>query len=463
MSFKNISRIFLVAFFFGCRTTTGALSPLSDSASSTEQQATSNWFEDNFTSKKNPASVQRIGYIRYSRNNAKSGLRNINHCTVIHGYGLSQKVAETIQGNDVLMRKFVEAYFGSKFATHMLDHVCQSMYFPVFDSNDSTILEVTTRMERFVNEVSCASSAGAIPEPFNRDRAAKQRACAVIGHSKGGAVVTNMARRCMQKSSKMGQTGCARISEFYSATGVNQGAGAAVLLYGAKGAGPLTDQLAQYYLNFNWLQNAGLAGDIFGKEISTAIGIAWNIDGVESSNPTWFDLHPGTPMEDGKPLHVVNSIGLERKGWFMGDYAASGVARVVDGSGNTKIGCGTPLDGSETTPNRLICHTFGRAVGQVHSSGLQNLFNDGLRYSKANNRFFDPQTKNAAYLKEVTWDSYNVTDGFAELSSTLGVCKRSKRFLANCVAFDDLNHQATAGGALEATQHMMEQLKQVTP
>jgi hypothetical protein len=463
VSLENRIVILLALALFGCRTTTDIKATLSDTATSTEQKSEMIWFGDGFTSKTNPGSVQKIGYLRYTRNNGKTGLRPINHCTVIHGYGLSQKVAETIQGSEFLLRKFVEAYFGARYATYMMDHVCQSMFFPVFDSNDSTIFEVTTRMEKFLTNASCDAASTRIPSPFNVNENNKQRSCAIIGHSKGGAVVTNIARRCMQMTSTMGQQTCERIAEFYSATGVNQGAGAAVLLYGAKGASSLTDSLANYYVNFNWLQNVGLAGDIFGKEIATSIGLAWNVDGDEPTNPTWFDLHPGTPMEGNVPLYVINNIGIERKGWFKGDYAASGVAKVMNGAGTAKIGCGTPLDGKETTPNRLICHGFGTAVGQVHSSGLLNLFNDGLRYSKNNNRFYDPAAKNAQYLNSVTWDSYNITDGFAELSSTLGVCKRSKTFKNNCIAFDDLNHQATAGGAFEATLHMSEQLKQITP
>lgn len=385
----------------------------------------------------------------------------IKHCVLQHGYGVTQSAIDNaikvrdfqrfFQKSFTTLHTFGSVYFGAHLVDDLLQGPCENVTVAAQESNNSTILEMTRRTERFlVSEGFCST-----------------RSCALYGHSKGGAVVYNIARRCMEQSSdsKMGAKACQNIKEVYSATGVVQGASAPALILGAKTLKNQNQSLDECRFVTEAFQ--GLS-TLYAKTLLKAGGLAWDLDSDKTSktNPTWFDLSPTAPQEYGRPLYLANSVPLEKRGWLTADFAASATKHRFDGRLSEGLGCGD-LGPAPREPDRYatwllqkeLCTKFGNSLGMIHGDTLKFVFEEGAREMK---RVADSLDQQSDYLEDVfSWDSFQVGDGFADYDLALASCKRSlnapKSAAQSCYTFSGLNHQATAGGAKNARNHAIAQ------
>lgn len=395
-----------------------------------------------------------VTFAKYSAQTSPS--RRIRTCFLVHGYGITAPVFEYIK--DYAAKDFASIYFGPSTVETLLDTVCKEVVVLIQESNDTTILEMTLRTESMMRGLGCESSVA-------NDVGVKWP-CAIIGHSKGGAVATTIARRCMLQTSTLGERGCKGLGEIYSATGVPFGAGATLLIYGAYQTAPSAarDALIGGF--------ATLAGNMIVAGLNAhaaqgtfaAINMVWKLDAPYEANPTWRDLSPGAPMEGGVPLYLASSVPLEKTGWLVADYAASGTNTQIGVDALTGIGCGTAT-GSLTSPNRLGCEAFAKGLTLVHLPTLKDAFLEGRRLAVRNSRFFDPRQPNAAradYFNRFTWESYQTGDGLADYHSALGPCWLGGSAVpaGSCTTLRNINHQASAGGAQEALDDFVAKLKE---
>lgn len=365
------------------------------------------------------------------------GQRRLDRCVLQHGFGVEQTLLDF---KTLTYDLFVSTYFGDDTIHALLDSVCESVYVTVQESNTTSILEMTQRTEVLLRDIACPITKG------------KQLRCALVGHSKGGAVAFSIARRCMQERSLLGKEGCGRLLEVYSATGVIQGAMGSFIAYGAA----LT-------------RNSEHAA-LFTKVLGFGANLVWKVYAdfkPGKNNPIWLDLSPLAPMEDGVPLFLANNVILKKEGWLKADFAASAVSFTFKGKGDEKLfGCGDEKRAESNRLNYHGCRVFGSSAALLHSDKLRPSFFAGLEAMKADDRLYRSNNKSPRFLDEVTWQRYQQSDGLADLRLAIGSCQAglrvpgAARAVRSCTVFEDLNHLATAGGGPKAIADLLRQLGQ---
>lgn len=353
--------------------------------------------------------------------------KRIGRCYVQHGFGAPN---ELVVRSAFRYDSFVNAYYGPEFVQALLESSCGEVIVAVQESIDTSILEMTQRTERFLRDSVC-----------NNPALPGQIGCAYIGHSKGGAVAYNVARRCMQRTSEMGEEPCGRLGEVFSAAGVVQGA---LLTFTALGA----------YAE----QRRGMQSD-FTKVLGGAIHAALNVyqEYVPGkTNPVWMDLSPAAPLENGMPIYSANEVVLRRAGWFRGDFASLSSDFDFETEKRPISGCGEGWSLFE-----FGCRRFGSYSYVIHEKELSATFERGV--SEMQSR---PET--SAFMKMhadvFTWANQQKSDGLADFLLANSSCKKgllvqgAERSVQRCAVITDLNHWASAGGGQEARKVILEEL-----
>lgn len=401
--------------------------------------------------------------------------RPIQRCVLLHGYGVTQSrlnqfaklapAVRTLSTHLNYQASFAAIYFGQATISELLAKSCESVFVPLQESNNTTVFEMTQRTEMFLRDEVC-----------NLDTVGKNRiGCALVGHSKGGAIAFNIARRCMDKTSLLGEKGCRQLGKIYSAAGVLQGASAPAVILGAKLLMEKSDREAGSVFTAmdNWSAT-------FSRLLLKTSDLLWDMrsDKAELTNPTWFDLSPLSPQEDNRPLYLINDIVLEKKNWLVADYAASISGHQFDGRIDDWVGCGTRAATPSPTSDAMhfhahetLCRVFGNAMGTIHSDLLRPAFEEGARAFHALAKRYnnlDEVGGRTDFLDDIlTWDRYQVGDGFADFELGLGACRRGYKMpgsaVTSCLETSEINHQAAAGGAAEVRRHIVEHLGRGLP
>lgn len=417
----------LIAIGAGCR----SLDPRRPFADAAATESPRLRFDSKVPARVEPNSVSGEVFFKVFRTPAgQRGKRPLDVCVLQHGFGVGQTL---LTFKSLTYDAFVSTYYGGGTVTALLRSTCDSVFVPMQESNRTSILEMTERTEVFLREIACPA------------RPKKALRCAYVGHSKGGAVAFNIARRCMQKRSLLGSDGCSRIHKIYSATGVIQGALGALVVHGAA-----------------LLRNSEHQ-QLFASLLGWGMNLVWDVYEPHvpgKSNPVWLDLSPLAPMEDGVPLYKANSVTLTRSGWLAADFAASGVDfRFNDDGSSILHGCGQA--GQSSVLNARSCQAFGVAVGRLHSAALRPSFEAGLRDLTAR----APTTPDSGpFIQSLNWNEYQQGDGLADLKLSLSACRKgllvkpALRAVRSCTIFGGLNHLATAGGGPEALADLIKHL-----
>lgn len=385
--------------------------------------------------------------------------RPLKTCFLMHGHGFSQKTVDRLVGKTVrfprlrrilpvsVFDSFVNSYFGEPFVQDLGANACQEIYVLLRESVNTSIHEMVLQTENLVKTI-CGGE--------TKRGVSGQRDCALVGHSKSGAVVTSIVRRCMDKISKLGESGCQNISEAYSAAGVNLGSGVSAILLGAKVADqsealPSMDSIlgigASFLLNG---AEQGFSGSLLG-------------DRGPGLNPLWADLGPISSLEENKTLYGQHyNFFPVHTGWWKGDYAASAGGIKYSGLEHETIGSGTlALPGIEapyTILQNAAYEAFSFAVGNLHFNQLRGLYDSGIE------EFEHLSPSFAEYgHPEFTWDSYQESDGYVERISALQPClnglEMESSSVTDCSFLPNIHHLALAGAAREAATLMVTQLR----
>ena len=353
--------------------------------------------------------------------------RRIQRCYVQHGFGAPN---DLVQRTSFRYDHFVGAYYGPEFVQALLDSVCGQVIVGLQESIETSILEMTRRTERFLRDAVC-----------NVEPVPGKIGCAYIGHSKGGAVAYNVARRCMQQTSEMGAQACSNLGEVFSAAGVVQGA---LLAFTALGAYAEKDKEVQSDLT-----------RLLGGAIHAALNLYQDyIPG--KTNPVWMDLSPAAPLENGTPIYTANQAVLRRGGWFRGDFASLASDFDFETSQLPIRGCGEGYSFFE-----MGCRRFGSAAHVMHARDLTQTFNRGVQEMTARPDISDFMKRYAAVF---TWENQQKSDGLADLVLAEASCKKGlevqgqERSVQRCAVITDMNHWASAGGGPEARAVILEEL-----
>lgn len=260
--------------------------------------------------------------------------------------GLGNKV-DALGEMDVLTA-FSNFYQGRSFREKLLASACSRVIVAVQESTQSSILEMTVRTERFLKEVAC--------RPVNLSQ--RQWPCAIIGHSKGGAVATSIVRRCMAAQparktgeplylggSDLGEATCRGIGLVYALAGTNEGVGMTVALAGLiasdrqRQAAEKSDSSVVKFFAETVTKNPLIAEGLKRLRTLKSAEKKLRIDLVgektDQSNPTWYDLSPialvdGVSSKDpSRRLTIAEQHGpdfrvMRNQGWFRGYYVAGG-------------------------------------------------------------------------------------------------------------------------------------------
>lgn len=368
----------------------------------------------------------RVLYRKYSLPEQAMQPRRIDQCYMQHGYVVDQGMMNAVAGGDVaLLDAFVENYYSQRLIKELLATSCRTVILGIHEVIYTNLYESTLRTESFMRDVVCDS-----------------QSCGVFGHSKGGNMVSHMARRCMQETSLMGEAACKDVKEFYSASGTSHGAGFAAVVYGIYLRNPdsfrlvMMEKLAQFF------------------GIRLGFTAADQMDYIPGeTNPIWLDISPATPMENGIPAFVANEVALEHQGWLVGDYAASNTKFDYTKSIRALYGC-TRVAGAQNYQN---CVKAGAILNLMHSPMDRRYFDAGLAAMKTQPQFINPLTGDHAYLDHLTWEGFQVGDGLADYELSLRMCSHGGSAVQSCTTFSDSNHQATAGGGDEIVRDVVNQ------
>lgn len=351
--------------------------------------------------------------------------RRIARCYLQHGFGAPAALEAR---SAFRFDSFTDAYYGPDLIA-ALGEVCGEVIVGVQESITTSILEMTERTERFLRDAVC-----------NAPVRPGQKGCAYIGHSKGGAVAYNVARRCMQQTSSMGPEACGRLAEVFSSAGVVQGA---LLTFTALGAYAERKKKTQS----DFVRLLGGAAD-------TAVHVYEDyVPG--KTNPVWMDLSPAAPMENGQRLFDVNSVPLRRTGWFSGDYAS--LASDFDFESASEIG------GCEESLSLFAagCRRFGRNAAVLHGADLKDVFLKGVAAMSEIEGL-------AGFMREhrelFTWENQQKSDGLADYLLAHRACVKGlevpepMRAVRRCETITEMNHWASSGRGPAARRVMIEEL-----
>jgi hypothetical protein len=427
-------------------------------------------------------------------------------CILVHGYGIPMNGVSTFVNPPYMIPQmtafgfFVRAYWGKSFvdALHK-KNICRRVTVILQESIDTTLEEMTDRTVEFISK----SNGGCRPTDHS---------CGILGHSKGGAVVTNMARQCMAMTSGLGKETCEKFREFYSATSVGLGSLTAVLVYGTylQSLDPLYRkrphaadlQTVEGVKREVILANARmkdmlsrLDGPRFAPEfILGTVNNFWeaevpfDAEKDESKNPAWADLSGMRGgVKEPAPLLARNSVKLDKAGWLKGEFAASAVAYNFDRQDgirtwNSTHNAGCWRDVTVNPEALAVCIAFGFSVARLHvKEQMEPAFNLGLNSLQTHPYFAKMITDFGAerWAEYATWANYQKSDGFAEKSTSAGkICDDMGTAVASCITFGEsnptpgndsagrreyrpevvINHFATTGAHPAAAEHILSQL-----
>lgn len=365
--------------------------------------------------------------------------KRLRTCYLQHGISVDQGMVDSAGW---MFNSFVQGYFGEHTVRRLLESVCSEVIVTMQESNITTVLEMTLRTEKFTKDIVC-------PDARDRDfpNGFEDKQCAYIGHSKGGAVAFNIARRCMEKTSLLGEDGCGRIAEIYSANGIIQGS---MSTFTARGLYELHEQ-----------------GELpFGQRLhGCLVDSLWDIYTPykpAKTNPMWLAVSPAAPMEGGVPLYVINDTALRKTGWLKADFAASATYFVYAGKDRESL-FGCRKEGCTPGMNNIVCTLFGWLTGFIHTDDYRTVFELGLQEMRNDRRLQNPQTGTTEYLNRSSWEGYQISDGLADFNLALNSCRkglqvRENRAVQDCRVYSDLNHMAADGSAPEAIENIVKQL-----
>ena len=442
--------------------------------------------------------------------------RPIKRCVLFHGHGVTQgyidfffrkqglganlaRLLVTAQGVDPV-HAFAATYFGGySFLEKLRRDVCDEVVFAVQESTQSTLWEMTKRSEAFLAKEICGDQ-NLLPK--NPD----QKSCAIIGHSKGGAMVSLMALRCQERSSEYSEL-CANLDEVYSMSGALGGIALSSLLLGLK----LQNESALVEDFFDKLWGLPLLVPAWSRdnldELNLALGVPFDVFSsriAKRTNPTWHDLSPLTELDRGIPsgLRFANAHA-EKGGWFQGEYAASGVSHEFS-EPEHPLGEGTQAKRDLSTWVRLeelgkdgetkllksvgefagtmrqlkehpdfielltrdISQRFSQSLPTLHLDNLREIYELGNKEMKSLARHVNPELE--LMVARQDWAGFQKSDGIVDAEAALGFCRRSYQKLAQqkkyCHLFQNkedqnsLNHYAVGGFAVEAAEHLIQEL-----
>ncbi len=402
-----------------------------------------------------------IYYKVYSRYSPK--IRPIKACVLLHGHGFNTPIINRITGIEAqfpIARKFLpsffdafrDAYFGRGFVERLGSEVCETTYVLLRETERTSIYEMTLQTENFLAQLCDVD-----PRSLKKD----QSACALLGHSKAGAVATSIVRRCMEAEegeSELGEKACGNLAKVYSAAGVNLGSGMAALLLGAKVSGRALPPLI---------------GDIFGfgaffvlKGMDQHLKMNLTGDDQPGSNPTWLDLGPYARMDRDQTLYKLHhTFYPAHKGWWKGEYSASAGEKIYGGDQVELIGSGTHQAPALELPPILEVEVpayldlqsaaytaFSAAVGSIHLNSFRITYEAGVNEFENMGPDLGPQH---AYR----WEIFQNSDGVVEVLSALAPCLNGQRAkspaVGSCKLLPNIHHLALAGVAKEAEEDII--------
>jgi hypothetical protein len=361
----------------------------------------------------------------------------IERCVLVHGHGVHARHIALLnqEGRPILralkqlvspVESFAKVMYGTTLMRRLTDEVCDEVIVLFRESIQTSIAEMTLQTEAFLRDVGCTKS---------------QRSCALFGHSKGGAVVTSIARRCTEKVAS-DQASCERLVAVYSSGGITVGATAPALLLGAKLFGEQADFADAFELGLHLLlkQARNLAKiDTLGDHIAGR------------TNPVWWDLSPLSLIDGDEAIATAHhQTIIDHRGWFRGRYSAA--AGVVDYTQSTGIGFGTlERNGIHFALQSEIFTRFGRLVDNLHTPRMKRYFDRGMTEFS----MMSPQID----WQELTWERFQQSDGLVEVDTALHVCENTRRAQSpaagTCSAFKNIHHLAMSGAASEVANDVI--------
>lgn len=400
------------------------------------------------------------GVIHYRiRSSAAPKVRPLQKCVLLHGHGFNQRNVDRIAGiaptfprlRGLLPFEMADAvaygYYGRSFLRR-LENACEDVYVLFRETNLTSIWETTLQTEEFLGFV-CK------PDP-KRPLKSGQRGCAILAHSKSAPAALSVARRCMDKTSKLGAATCGYLAEVYSMAGINLGAGAATLLLGSK----VTADAAAALKIESVL--AAAVSVMVGQ--SKSLGLDLTGDPGPGKNPGWLDLGPLSPMDDGKTtLYDAHSgLVLTPKGWWRGDYAASAGGHLYRGLKPEEVGYGTLVDPFEIdNPAAGLYATlfpaFAKAIAPLHLNEFEGVYQDGLMEMER----LSPSFRQSGH-PEFSWSTFQESDGIVERETALRPCMNGLAVagssVTSCTFIPEINHFTAAGPADEVADDILQQL-----
>jgi hypothetical protein len=442
-------------------------------------------------------------------------LRPIKRCVMIHGHGITQGFIDffihrkgfganlsrlflTVQGLRPVIA-FGQSYFGdAEFFESLHRDVCEEIVVTIQESTQSTLWEMTERSERFLSTEVCK----------NVENKPGQKACAIIGHSKGGGVASLIALRC-QESIAYSEEACRNFDEIYSSAGVIGGIDLSVLLLGMKETNEekRADPFFQKLFGFGRVAPQWSTARV--SDLNKMTGTYFDLFSdviTDRTNPAWYDLSPLLLLDHGIPAGL-RFAGKDAKpsGWFDGQYAAS--ASSFDFSRGSRIGHGTPVRvytkglqaiemigrnsdvdaikaigefagvarAMKERPNlrRMIAEDvsviFSETVSLIHTEDLQPLFERGRREMIDLARDHG-DSELVDIVNRSSWERFQYSDGIVDAHAAISFCQRTyddlKERDRRCKVYhgqdedESLNHYAIAGYASETHEHMRAELIQ---
>jgi hypothetical protein len=205
---------------------------------------------------------------------------------------------------------------------------------------------------------------------------------------------------------------------------------------------------------------------LFSKALAFELNLFWDINLAYTpgkTNPTWMDLSPLAPMEGNLTLYEINDIVLEKKGWLMGDFAASATDYHFTGKEEDMLfGCGENV---LFNLNWSACRNFGFVTGTLHSKKLQKAFVTGLQAVMQNPALYHIAQNQKAIFDNISWEKYQKSDGLADSFLAISACNKGllhkkNSVVKSCRVFQNLNHIAGAGANSQAIADILQQLKE---
>ncbi len=409
-----------------------------------------------FPAAKEPAPADDTVLVTKYRSFSQS-VRPIKRCLLVHGYGMANKTVELLK-LPLMSQLYLNSYFGDYLISGLAKNACDEVVMTITETAQTSLLEYTRKIERVLKDSVCNVAQSELAE--------NQKPCALVGHSLGGAVATAIARRCMEAEngeSELAESGCRGLAKIYSLAGDVTGTTATALLAGAR---KLKDTVA--ISDLDSVIHLGIV-----TLLEQAAQVQMNIVGdfiPGRTNPLWLDLGPAAPMEKNLPLYAqTHDLVLEKRGWLEGDYAASaGIFAYKDINEVQTVGCGQRR--AEVVFAKpairfaaLTCKAFGAAAGRIHLPSYRSLFEDGVADFGATVAGLKDLSKGSTF----TWQNFQQSDGLVDKETALRVCLNSEKTDKNprgaathCQIFDNVNHLAMSGGALEVADDVIAQLAQ---